>query len=227
MNPSLSESLHAEAIFGRQTSRRSTSCGISSPLSGTVIPVSQRQVIHALLTRSPLYSAPESAFLVRLACLIHAASIQSEPGSNSSVDVSSSATARTEHPTRTSRPAVPHRETTTPSAHAHSRALTPQLRTALSTRTNLKRRGLQLRPFKAFAPPVPDPSTRLIDSVLGTPHLARLTTSRRSDPLSNASPLRALSSPQIVKDQRSLSICGRFRPVREGFENPLKPTRPG
>ena len=36
-----------------------------------------------LLTRAPLYSAPEGAFRVRLACLRHAASVDSEPGSNS------------------------------------------------------------------------------------------------------------------------------------------------
>ena len=36
-----------------------------------------------LLTRAPLYSFPEGNFLVRLACLRHAASVDSEPGSNS------------------------------------------------------------------------------------------------------------------------------------------------
>ena len=36
-----------------------------------------------LLTRAPLYSAPEGAFLVRLACVRRAASVDSEPGSNS------------------------------------------------------------------------------------------------------------------------------------------------
>ncbi len=36
-----------------------------------------------LLTRSPLYSSPERDFLVRLACIRHAASVRSEPGSNS------------------------------------------------------------------------------------------------------------------------------------------------
>ena len=46
----------------------------------------QRQVAHVLLTRSPLYS-PEG-FLVRLACVRHAASVRSEPGSNSPIDIS-------------------------------------------------------------------------------------------------------------------------------------------
>ena len=41
------------------------------------------QVAHVLLTRSPLYSAPEGAFRVRLACVKRAASVHPEPGSNS------------------------------------------------------------------------------------------------------------------------------------------------
>ena len=36
-----------------------------------------------LLTRAPLYLPPEGGFRVRLACLRHAASVDSEPGSNS------------------------------------------------------------------------------------------------------------------------------------------------
>gem|GEM_PF-5153698 len=40
-----------------------------------------------LLTRSPLYSLPEGSFLVRLACVRRAASVDSEPGSNSRVKV--------------------------------------------------------------------------------------------------------------------------------------------
>ena len=43
------------------------------------------QVTHALLTRSPLYWVTEVTFLVRLACVRHAASVDSEPGSNSQV----------------------------------------------------------------------------------------------------------------------------------------------
>ena len=56
-------------------------CGISTPL-GMLSPT-PGQVSHPLLTRSPLYSLPEGSFLVRLACLIHAANVRSEPGSNS------------------------------------------------------------------------------------------------------------------------------------------------
>ena len=44
-----------------------------------------RQVVYVLLTRAPLYSLPEGSFLVRLACVRHAASVRSEPGSNSRV----------------------------------------------------------------------------------------------------------------------------------------------
>src|SRR5215208_3464356 len=43
----------------------------------------RRQVSYALLTRSPLYSGYCYPFRVRLACLIHAANVRSEPGSNS------------------------------------------------------------------------------------------------------------------------------------------------
>ena len=65
----------------RRTMRCAGPCGISTPL-GMLSPT-ERQVSHPLLTRSPLYSLPEGNFLVRLACLIHAASVRSEPGSNS------------------------------------------------------------------------------------------------------------------------------------------------
>ena len=42
------------------------------------------QVTHVLLTRSPLETSKQAKkFLVRLACLIHAASVRSEPESNS------------------------------------------------------------------------------------------------------------------------------------------------
>ncbi len=39
-----------------------------------------------LLTRPPLYSQPEGCFRARLACIRHAASVHSEPGSNSPVE---------------------------------------------------------------------------------------------------------------------------------------------
>ena len=57
--------------------------GISPPFD-ELFPT-EGQIIHALLTRAPLYSDPERPFLVRLACVRHAASVCSEPGSNSPV----------------------------------------------------------------------------------------------------------------------------------------------
>ena len=46
---------------------------------------SEGYVGYVLLTLSPLYSSED--FLARLACLIHAASVRSEPGSNPSIEV--------------------------------------------------------------------------------------------------------------------------------------------
>src|SRR5207244_8490656 len=45
------------------------------------------QVTYVLLTRSPLYSGSCPPFLARLACVRHAASVRSEPGSNSPVEL--------------------------------------------------------------------------------------------------------------------------------------------
>ena len=59
------------------------SCGIST--SFPVLFPTRRQITHALLTRSPLYSRAEAHFRARLACVRHAASVDSEPGSNSPV----------------------------------------------------------------------------------------------------------------------------------------------
>src|SRR5918994_5118592 len=56
-------------------------CGISSPFE-ELFPT-EGQVTHALLTRAPLYSPSCPGFRVRLACVKHAASVRSEPGSNS------------------------------------------------------------------------------------------------------------------------------------------------
>ena len=57
--------------------------GISTPFE--VLSQTLGQVIHVLLTRAPLYSESKDSFLVRLACVRHAASVRSEPGSNSPV----------------------------------------------------------------------------------------------------------------------------------------------
>ena len=58
-------------------------------ITGRFQPLSpaQGQVVHALLTRLPLGLRPEGRSVVRLACLIHAASVRSEPGSNPSIDL--------------------------------------------------------------------------------------------------------------------------------------------
>ena len=58
---------------------------VLSGISTTFVGLSRirRQIIHVLLTLAPLYWFPEGNFLVRLACVRHAASVRSEPGSNS------------------------------------------------------------------------------------------------------------------------------------------------
>jgi hypothetical protein len=78
-----------EPILGRpkaltiKTCVSTVSCGISHPFEWlSPIP---RHVTHVLLTRAPLYSGTEVPFLARLACVRHAASVRSEPGSNSPV----------------------------------------------------------------------------------------------------------------------------------------------
>jgi hypothetical protein len=57
--------------------------GISTPFD--VLSPIRGEITHALLTRAPLYSPSEDEFLVRLACVKHAASVHSEPGSNSPI----------------------------------------------------------------------------------------------------------------------------------------------
>src|SRR2546427_6700155 len=58
-----------------------SSSGISPPFGRLFR--TKGQVAHVLLTRSPLYRGSCDPFLVRLACVRHAASVRSEPGSNS------------------------------------------------------------------------------------------------------------------------------------------------
>ena len=60
-----------------------TLCGISSRFQ--LLSPTERQVSHALLTRSPLSTR---RCPVRLACVRHAASVRPEPGSNSQKIVS-------------------------------------------------------------------------------------------------------------------------------------------
>ena len=56
-------------------------CGISTGFP--VLFPTPGQITHVLLTRAPLYSGSCPPFLARLACVRHAASVDSEPGSNS------------------------------------------------------------------------------------------------------------------------------------------------
>ena len=58
-----------------------TTCGISHPF-GQLFPTSG-QVTYALLSRPPLTTQSKPRSSVRLACLMHAASVYPEPGSNS------------------------------------------------------------------------------------------------------------------------------------------------
>ena len=75
----LGDSFQGEATFSHFVRRRRGLIGISSSFPG--LSQTKGQITHALLTRAPLYSPPEGDFLVRLACLKHAASVRSEPGS--------------------------------------------------------------------------------------------------------------------------------------------------
>ena len=68
-------------IFNTYVSK--VSCGIS-PGFPELFPT-RGQITHVLLTRPPLYLGTEAPFLARLACVRHAASVDSEPGSNSRV----------------------------------------------------------------------------------------------------------------------------------------------
>src|SRR5262249_25572980 len=59
--------------------------GISPPFGR--LSQARGQVTYVLLTRAPLYSGSCPPFLARLACIRHAASVRSEPGSNSPVEI--------------------------------------------------------------------------------------------------------------------------------------------
>ena len=71
-----------------------TLCGISSRFQ--LLSPTERQVSHALLTRSPL-SDNRNHHSVRLACVRHAASVRPEPGSNSQKIVSKRRFRRSNH----------------------------------------------------------------------------------------------------------------------------------
>ena len=77
--------LSAHKALTSQGCPQEVSCGISSRFQ--LLSPTERQVLHALLTRSPL-SNPRRSYPVRLACVRHAASVRPEPGSNSQKIVS-------------------------------------------------------------------------------------------------------------------------------------------
>ena len=77
--------LSAHKALTSQGCPQEVSCGISSRFQ--LLSPTERQVSHALLTRSPL-SNPRRNYPVRLACVRHAASVRPEPGSNSQKVVS-------------------------------------------------------------------------------------------------------------------------------------------
>ena len=76
--------LFQQQAFQPQAMRPGVLSGISPAFAGLF--QTGRQVVYVLLTRAPLYSHPEGCFRVRLACVKHAASVRSEPGSNSWFD---------------------------------------------------------------------------------------------------------------------------------------------
>src|SRR2546427_7942020 len=69
------------SALGTESRDPVSSSGISPPFGRLFR--TRGQVTHVLLTRSPLYRGYCYPFLVRLACVRHAASVRSEPGSNS------------------------------------------------------------------------------------------------------------------------------------------------
>ena len=74
------ESIQNHKSFPPTTMRWKVISGIRPSFPG--LSQSQGQVTHVLLTRSPLIQE-QAPFIVRLACVKHAASVHPEPGSNS------------------------------------------------------------------------------------------------------------------------------------------------
>ncbi len=70
--------------FQEPTCVGKSTCGITPGFPG--LSPTSGQVTHALLTRSPLVY-PRRGLTARLACVRHAASVHSEPGSNSPVEI--------------------------------------------------------------------------------------------------------------------------------------------
>ena len=76
--------LFQQQAFQPQVMQLRVLSGISPAFAG--LSQTGRQVVYVLLTRAPLYLRPERRVRVRLACVRHAASVRSEPGSNSWFD---------------------------------------------------------------------------------------------------------------------------------------------
>ena len=70
-----------EARFPPAAMTSGTLSSFSPPFGG--LSQGSGQITYVLRTRAPLYSETEVPFLVRLACVKYAASVRSEPGSNS------------------------------------------------------------------------------------------------------------------------------------------------
>src|SRR5919201_4071242 len=70
-----------EARFPPAACTSGTLSSVSPPFGG--LSRCSGQITYVLRTRTPLYSGTEVPFLVRLACVKYAASVRSEPGSNS------------------------------------------------------------------------------------------------------------------------------------------------
>src|SRR5215813_12805036 len=73
--------LEPEARFPPAACTSGTLSSVSPPFGG--LSQCSGQITYVLRTRTPLYSGTEAPFLVRLACVKYAASVRSEPGSNS------------------------------------------------------------------------------------------------------------------------------------------------
>ena len=71
----------SEARFPPAAYTSGTLSSLSPPFGG--LSWSAGQITYVLRTRAPLYSGTAVPFLVRLACVKYAASVRSEPGSNS------------------------------------------------------------------------------------------------------------------------------------------------
>ena len=106
----------------------------------------QRAGSHALLTRAPLGSSSENKYLVRLACVRRAASVRSEPGSNSQFRQAIHHHQSTAAPAPTNRSRS--RSETTTSSHDQTSPLGAEKRASPDAQANSKRRRLHIPSIK-------------------------------------------------------------------------------